>query len=149
MWEMCPAGWIDSWHGNRVSLTAVRRLPVAPSQHNLGATLPTWVANVWSHTHTHSERIWMHCCARSGRSSGNTLRADYSSKLVWGELEHPNWGDAVVWKSNRPCLKNPKEAKVKLMLGLVSCCCWWQLLSPVSLSTPAFSKKKKNVFKLE
>lgn len=55
-------------------------------------------------------------------SSGNTLRADYSSKLVWGHPTHPSWGDAVVWKSNRPLSQTQRRPKLNWAFGLP--CCW-------------------------
>lgn len=74
-------------------------------------------------------------------SCGNMLGEDYSSKLVWGELKHPSWGDALVWKSNRPLSQNAKEAKVKLRTDL-SCC--WQLFTFFLCHTrPPYTKKRK------
>lgn len=72
-------------------------------------------------------------------SCGNMLGEDYSSKLVWGELKHPSWGDALVWKSNRPLSQNTKEAKVKLRTDLS--CCWQLFTFFLCHIRPPYSKK--------
>lgn len=80
------------------------------------------------------------------RSCGNMLGEDYSSKLVWGDLKHPSWGDALVWKSNRPLSQNTKEAKVKLRTDLS--CCWQRFTFFLCHSRPAYTKKGKLQVKL-
>lgn len=80
---------------------------------------PTWVVS------THLPELLIHCSEaqlhpRAARLLGNTLRADYSPKLVWGDPAHLSWGDVVVWKSNRPFIPKPNKSN----WGFGFSCCW-------------------------
>lgn len=100
------------------------------------AQLGWWCVD-WAHTHTHTPpRVFnplflaeLH--PRAARLLGNTLRADYSTKLVWGDPTHLSWGDAVVWKSNRPLIPKPNKSK----WGFGLSCCWNHF---TFLSCPSF-----------
>lgn len=116
-----------------------------------------------AHTHTHLPEFLIHWSEAElpSRSSSaprdNTLRADYRSKLVWGDPTHPSRGDAVVWKSNRPPSQKKKKTqrRPKSNWGFDLPCCWhlfsllsqlphvWRFFCPVTQKKQTKNPKRR------